>query len=344
MRLELRQGHTEDVGKREQPGFDQVLLTEMSEPSGLGAAEPARQDGTIGGMLRPPDRDRLLRKQKGQIGEFASREPPAGLETQQQLDDVSEADIRGRTDLLALGRRKRDVLQKGKRHRKNDRAASKAAAICAPNHYLTRGRLDCACHRAELNHNSMLSALRRQEIDQGAVAADNPRLRASSGAHPFLAKRQDTRPRRIGRVVTLNHALDRLSQPVVFATAEMPSEEFGDRHVLRQGLQRRMKLGRVGVFRRAAGQRSAFSGPSLSFDRLHREPRFAQQRVGDRRLAVNEFGAAFRGIPELRGRKRINAAAAPVARLQDRDPPAGGSKLARGHQACGARADHDDML
>ena len=97
MRLELRQGHAEDIGERDEPGFDQILLTEIGERFVRRAAEPASQDGTFGGILRPPDRDCFLGKQKGQIGELASRiEPPPALETQQQLDDVSEADIRRR--------------------------------------------------------------------------------------------------------------------------------------------------------------------------------------------------------------------------------------------------------
>ena len=40
----------------------------------------------------------------------------------------------------------------------------------------------------------------------------------------------------------------------------------------------------------------------------------------------------------------MDAPAAAVARLQDRDPFAGTRKLARSHQASRARADDDDML
>ena len=65
--------------------------------------------------------------------------------------------------------------------------------------------------------------------------------------------------------------------------------------------------------------------------------------MGDGRLAVNEFGAAFRGIAELRSRQRADAAAAPVARLQDGDLLSRGCKLARGHQAGGACPDDDDI-
>src|SRR5581483_4928769 len=66
--------------------------------------------------------------------------------------------------------------------------------------------------------------------------------------------------------------------------------------------------------------------------------------MGDRRLAVNEFGAAFRSVSELGSRKWENAAAAPVTRLDNADAPTRPRKLARRHQARGTRADNDDML
>src|SRR5215475_7214843 len=149
----------------------------MSEFSGLWAAEPACKHSRFRARLRPPDWNCLVRKQEGEISQLAATiEPPAALETQQQLDDISEADIRSSPDRLALGRRKCDLLQERKRHRENDRAASKAAAISTTNHHLARFRLDRAHHRSESKRDSTLAAVRRQEIDQGTITTDDSRL------------------------------------------------------------------------------------------------------------------------------------------------------------------------
>ena len=121
----------------------------------------------------------------------------------------------------------------------------------------------------------MFSAACRKKIDKRAIAADNPGLRASSGAHPFLAKRQDTGPRRIGGIVTLNHSLDEAAQPIILRTCEIPSKEIGDGHVVCQCRQRRVQIAFVRVPQMAARQRSTFKGPALSCDRLQREARFA---------------------------------------------------------------------
>ena len=117
----------------------------------------------------------------------------------------------------------------------------------------------------------MLAALRRQEIDQRAIAADNPRLRASPGAHPFLAKRQNAGPRRIGCIVTLNHPLDEWRSRSYCAPAKCRPRKSATDMSSVNVRQRRVKLGLRTRLRRAAGQRSAFEGPSLSFDRLQRE-------------------------------------------------------------------------
>jgi hypothetical protein len=58
---------------------------------------------------------------------------------------------------------------------------------------------------------------------------------------------------------------------------------------------------------------------------------------------MDEFGTAFRRISKLRFRKRTDAPAASVSRFQYCHSLAGAAKLAGGHQACGTRADDDDM-
>src|SRR5262249_47865497 len=254
---------------------------------------------------------------------------------------ISEADIRSSPDRLALGRRKCDLLQERKRHRENDRAASKAAAISTTNHHLARFRLDRAHHRSESKRDSTLAAVRRQDIDQGTITTDDSRLRTPLATQPFLAKGEDACPFGLGGVVAFNHALDRVAKPVVFDAAEMSVQEFGDRHVPRQRLQRRAKLEGMELLRLPGRERSVLEPPSSPLDRLLRETRLTQQRMGNRRLAVDEFRAAFRGVADLGSWQRTNAAAAPLARLKDGDALACGCKLARGHQA-GSPCPNDD--
>jgi hypothetical protein len=57
--------------------------------------------------------------------------------------------------------------------------------------------------------HAVLSALRGQKINEGAVAAGDARLRTPSAIHPFVAKRQRTGPLGISRVIALDHPLDR---------------------------------------------------------------------------------------------------------------------------------------
>src|SRR5882757_6529120 len=59
---------------------------------------------------------------------------------------------------------------------------------------------------------------------------------------------------------------------------------------------------------------------------------------------MDELGAAFCRVTELSGRKRMNATAASVSRFQDGYSLARASEFARGHQACGACADDDDVV
>jgi hypothetical protein len=57
---------------------------------------------------------------------------------------------------------------------------------------------------------------------------------------------------------------------------------------------------------------------------------------------MHELGAAFRPVGGIAEGQRLNAAATPVPRLQDRNPLAGARQLARGHEAGGPGAgDHD---
>ena len=87
-----------------------------------------------------------------------------------------------------------------------------------------------------------------------------------------------------------------------------------------------------------------FDGPLRALDRKEGKPCFAHQAARDGRLAMDEFGTGFCRVSELSGRKRMDAPAAPVSRFQYRHLPAGKCEFAGGHQACGARADDDDMV
>ncbi len=83
-------------------------------------------------VLRPPDRNPLIRKQEGQIGEIRSFVgPPTSLETQQDLYDVAEADVCGRCGLLAFRGRKHDLLQERKGHGEDGGVALMSVAVGA---------------------------------------------------------------------------------------------------------------------------------------------------------------------------------------------------------------------
>jgi hypothetical protein len=58
---------------------------------------------------------------------------------------------------------------------------------------------------------------------------------------------------------------------------------------------------------------------------------------------VDKLGAALGRIAEFLDRERPDASAAPVARLEDRDPLAGARQLAGRHQARGAGADDHEI-
>src|SRR5258707_13525531 len=83
--------------------------------------------------------------------------------------------------------------------------------------------------------------------------------------------------------------------------------------------------------------------PLRTVDRQQRKPRLAQQAVRDRSLAMDEFGSALRRVSELGRRKRMDAPAASVTRLQYGHSLARAGEFAGGHQACGDCADDDDV-
>src|SRR5438270_600 len=94
-----------------------------------------------------------------------------------------------------------------------------------------------------------------------------------------------------------------------------------------------MELGLVRIIALLARKLCAVEAPLRTFDRLQRQPRFAQQAARDRRLAMNELGAALGSIAELRRRQRLNAPAAALTRLQDRHPLPGAREFAGGDEA-----------
>jgi hypothetical protein len=84
--------------------------------------------------------------------------------------------------------------------------------------------------------------------------------------------------------------------------------------------------------------------PLRTLDRQQRKPRLAQQAVRDRSLAMDEFGSALCRVSEVGGRKRMDAPAASVSRLQYGHSLARAGEFAGGHQPRGACADDDDVI
>src|ERR1700724_4414349 len=100
-----------------------------------------------------------------------------------------------------------------------------------------------------MDRSAMVAALRCQKLDEGAIAPDYAGLRIPSAIHPFFSKRQDAGPLRVGRVVALDHPLDGMPEPTVLGTGEMPSQEFGDGHIVLQFLQHFVELCLVRISR-----------------------------------------------------------------------------------------------
>ena len=99
--------------------------------------------GKSAGILRPPDRYTRIRKQECQIGKILSVfEPPTGLEAQQDLDDVAEADIRSNCGFFAFRRRKHDLSQERNRHREDCGIALISVAIGTVDHAASIARFD----------------------------------------------------------------------------------------------------------------------------------------------------------------------------------------------------------
>src|SRR6516165_2049655 len=63
-----------------------------------------------------------------------------------------------------------------------------------------------------------------------------------------------------------------------------------------------------------------------------------------RRLAMDEFGSAFRRVSELRGRKRMDPTAASLPCFQNRHPFGRPRELSRCDQARGSGTNDDDIL
>src|ERR1700737_2158975 len=119
----------------------------------------------------------------------------------------------------------------------------------------------------------------------------------------------------------------------------MPSQEFGDCQILLQFLQRLVELWLMRILRLLPRELPVLHRPLRTLDRQQRKPRLAQQAVRDRSLAMDEFGSALRRVSEVGRRKRMDAPAASVTRLQYGHSLARTSELAGGHQARGSCAD-----
>ena len=175
-----------------------------------------REHWEIDGVLRPPDRNPRIRRQERQVDEIPSLvEPPGGLEPQQDLDDVAEADVGSRRRSLAFRRRKHDLVEEGKWYRKDDGVARVSVTVRTADQGAPMDLFDGGDRRTKPDRNAVVAALRCEKFDEGAVATVNAPLRMMSANHPFVAKRQGARPLRIRRVVAFGHPLDGMPQRTV---------------------------------------------------------------------------------------------------------------------------------
>jgi len=176
-------------------------------------------------------------------------------------------------------------------------------------------------------------------VDQRAIALLDAAVLAVVARRPFIAQRERTEAGRVGGVVTLDGARHGPPQPFVFRPGEMRPQEFGDRQVGFYRPQNLIEPARVRKRGLVGQQRSRALAPARASAPLQRDARFAHQGPRHRRRAVDKLGAALRRIAEFPNRQRIDAAAAAVARLDDRYPFAGAREFAGRHEARGARAD-----
>jgi hypothetical protein len=96
----------------------------------------------------------------------------------------------------------------------------------------------------------------------------------------------------------------------------MASQEFGDSQIIRQVLQRLLKLGLMSALIVPSQKLSVIHCPWRALDWRDLKPRLAQQAVRNRSFAMDEFGSAFCGVSKLASRKRVNAPAAPISCFQ----------------------------
>src|SRR5258708_33519136 len=195
-----------------------------------------------------------------------------------------------------------------------------------------------------MDRKAMVATPRGQRCDEGAIAADDAGLRIPPAIHPFFSKRQGAGPLRVGRVVALDHPLNGMPQPTVLRTGETPSQEFGDGQIVLQFLQRLVELCPMRILRFLPRELPVLHRPLRTLDLQQRKPRLAQQPVRERSPAMDAFGSALRQLSEVGRRKRMDAPAASVSRLQYGHSLAPAAEFAGGHQPRGAGAVDDDAV
>ena len=180
--------------------------------------------------------------------------------------------------------------------------------------------LDGGDHAAEMDRSAMAAALRRQKIDQRAIAAGDARPGCGGRrpsirrAAPACWRARDRRRRSPRPCARWPRRIRSYSGP-----AKCRRRNSATVRSSFSCLQRLVQLGLVRIVRRLRAR-------VLAVMTLHRvpssgcsdSPASRSRAARHRRVAMDEFGAAFRGIAELGRRQRIDAAAAAVARFQDR--------------------------
>src|SRR5437870_2109790 len=102
-----------------------------------------------------------------------------------------------------------------------------ATACCNPAAALANGRY----RSAEMDHGTVLAALRCEILDDLAVALRDPPVLTVIPGHPFVAQRQGAGAPRVGRIIALHCPRDGPPQLVVLPIGKMRLQEFGDRQI-----------------------------------------------------------------------------------------------------------------
>ena len=189
-------------------------------------------------MLRPPGRDRGVRKQERKVGQISPAPisprligPPFAGKAQQQLDDVAVADVGSGRHALARRRGQRDFGKERERHGQDRDIGLEHSAVVTARGDPVAALVNRRHGGVEMDRGSASAAFGCEMLDQRAIALGDPPVQTVVPGHPFVAQGEGAGTARVGRVVALDRPRDRPPQLIVLPFGKMRFEEFGNRQI-----------------------------------------------------------------------------------------------------------------